>query len=211
MIAFAKTVHYAQMKYATILKILLSLIYSCELTAIANDDIIAHGKSPKWHSGTPTEELAKLCNLEKNQNQKILVCNAVISRYSSLASGTVPKEAKSQANYILQIYDANPNDAQYIFGLHDSHLTLGRIALAEGNLKIAKEELLKSLQVPETPPLQHIGPRMILARELLEKGEAKSVLSYLEQVEKIWKGEKAKSKLTKWRTEINAGKIPSFQ
>lgn len=186
------------------------LLCSLGFTAFANDDIISKGKAPKWNSSTSTEELTKLCSLEKNQNQKVLVCNIAVSRYASMGLGSIPKEGKSQASELLQIYDANPKDAQYIFGLHDSHMTLGRIALGAGDLKTAKDELLKSIQVPVTPALQHIGPRMTLVKELLEQGEKKAVLEYLDQVEKVWIQEGSKSKLTKWRAEIIAGKTPSF-
>ncbi len=165
---------------------------------------------PKWWSGTPTAELVKLCDSETETQKKVRVCTAVVSRYSKMALKSIPAEGKSHALDLLQIYQSNPKDDQYIFGLHDSHTTLGRIALKNGDLKTAKDELLKSIQVPSTPPLQTIGPKMTLAGELLAKGEKQAVLDYLEQAEKIWIYKSAKEKLTEWRKEISSGKMINF-
>ncbi len=181
------------------------------LNAIANNDLVVNTSAPLWHSGTETQKLTQLCDSEKNQRQKILVCNFAISRYAKIKLNAIPKEAKSQAMDLLQNYESQPKDSPRLFALHDSHQTLGRVALTAGDLKLAKEELAKSIQVPLTPPLQHIGPKMILAKELLERGEKKAVLDYLDQSEKIWTGKDAKDHLKKWRSEIEAGKIPRFQ
>ena len=78
-------------------------------------------------------------------------------------------------------------------------------------MRKAKEFLGKSLAVTKTPALEHRGPRFTLARELLEKGEKKSVLEYFDQVEKIWTGEGAQDELNKMRSEVKAGKIPKMK
>lgn len=177
--------------------------------APAHDDIVVKGQAPKWTSKSSTPELTALCESEKDVKRKIQVCSAAVARYAREEG--LPKEAQGQAAYLLAQHQAHPDDDLPIFGLHDSRQTLGRVALAGGDLKTAGEELLRSAQVPITPALQTLGPQMRLAQGLLEKGEKKPVLEYFELVEKFWKADGAKETLRKWRDEIKAGQTPSLR
>jgi hypothetical protein len=49
---------------------------------------------------------------------------------------------------------------------------------------------------------------MMLAKELLEKGERKSVLEYFDLCVKFWTGDNGK--LSQWRTAVQSGEVPDF-
>jgi hypothetical protein len=49
---------------------------------------------------------------------------------------------------------------------------------------------------------------MLLAKELLERGETEVVLEYLAQCEKFWKS--PRRKLEQWVEDVKADRIPRF-
>ncbi len=92
-----------------------------------------------------------------------------------------------------------------------SNLVLGHIALRENQIEKAKEHLLKSGDVTGSPVLGSFGPSMTLARELLERGEKDTVLTYLDLCAKFWLLKSEAGKLGKWKTTIQNGEIPDFR
>lgn len=94
--------------------------------------------------------------------------------------------------------------------VHDANQILGRAALREGDMQEAKDRLLKAA----TPDIRHsIGsdPRMILAQELLERGEREVVIRYLDRVGKLWDTKSSlehANLIRKWKEEIRAGGKP---
>ena len=133
--------------------------------------------------------------------------------------------AKQLANEML-INNVNTLSFDYGNKIHDANTLLGRIALMEGDVKQAKEYLIKSGDCPTSPQLSSFGPSYVLAKELLERGEKDIVLYYLDQVYILWADPKNidssdtrmmafnKMKidsLKKWKEEIMAGKIPDDQ
>lgn len=106
--------------------------------------------------------------------------------------------------------------------IHNANQVLGRCALLEGKLEDAKAYLLKAGATPGSPQLDSFGPRMSLARELLEKGEKETVLRYLDLVGKFRASGKEESAAGKqlseehaatiagWKREIAGGKIPGW-
>jgi len=85
---------------------------------------------------------------------------------------------------------------------------LGRIALRQGQIKLAKEYLLKAGQTPGSPQLNSFGPNMSLARDLAEKGEKDVVVEYFDQCRKFWR--MGTDKLDKWTKEVRVGIMPDF-
>jgi hypothetical protein len=92
--------------------------------------------------------------------------------------------------------------------IHYSHLVLGRVALREGNLEVAKVHLIESGKTTGSPNLGSFGPNMSLAKEVLENGEREAVLEYLELCSVFWKS--GSEMLTEWKGQIHQGKIPEF-
>ena len=128
---------------------------------------------------------------------------------------------KNLARQELAAY-AQPRDWNYGNVIHSAHALLGRAALREGDQAAAAGHLLKAGATPGSPQLSSFGPDFTLARELLEAGDAKTVLAYLDLVQKFWVDEVRKSagalaerlagehaaKLDQWRAEIRAGRKP---
>lgn len=90
--------------------------------------------------------------------------------------------------------------------VHHGHLILGRIALHAGDVATAREHLLVAAKTSGSPALNSFGPNMLLAKELLEKGERQGVLEYFKLCASFWKNDK----LDTWATEVRAGKVPDF-
>ena len=94
--------------------------------------------------------------------------------------------------------------------IHHGHLTLGKIALAEGDVAQAKDRLLMAGKAPRSRKLRYAGPNMALAKELLERGQKKIVLKYFKLCAKFWNTDRAKDKLDEWSVLAAAGRIPDF-
>ncbi len=92
--------------------------------------------------------------------------------------------------------------------IHYSHLVLGRVAVRDGELEMAKAHLLESGKTKGSPNLMSFGPNMSLAKELLELGERDVVLEYLDLCGKFWK--RGSDELSEWKDEITRGEIPAF-
>src|SRR6266700_911055 len=92
--------------------------------------------------------------------------------------------------------------------IHHGNLILGRLALKNGNTEEAKKRLLMAGTVSGSPVLGSFGPNMMLAQELLQKGEQEVVLQYFDECQKFWKNDR--NQLAKWRQAIHQDRIPNF-
>ncbi len=92
--------------------------------------------------------------------------------------------------------------------IHYGHIVLGRIALRKGDVATACAYLVKAGAVKGNPHLDTFGPNMILAKELLEKGERKPVIEYFDLCAKFWINDDGK--LGQWRSIVLAGNSPDF-
>ena len=125
---------------------------------------------------------------------------------AALEAGETAK-ARAYAEEMLKAAgDSGGNGWNYGNMIHHGHLILGRLALRTGDLQQAKEHLLAAGKTPGSPQLNSFGPNMMLARELLEKGERQAVLEYFELCGTFWK----QDKLAEWTKEVQAGKVPEF-
>src|SRR5262249_46521360 len=85
---------------------------------------------------------------------------------------------------------------------------LGRIALRSGDVAEAKQYLLASSGPEAAADVSLSGPTMVLAKELLERGERDVVLEYVQNCESLWpRGENV---LEIWIADIKNGKTPNF-
>ena len=94
--------------------------------------------------------------------------------------------------------------------LHVGNTILGRLALKKGDRKAAKKHLRESGKVSGSPQLESFGPSMALAQELLDAGETKTVLEYLQLCKRFWSFKSQQSKLDNWIATIQQGKQPDF-
>ena len=90
---------------------------------------------------------------------------------------------------------------------HSAHVILGRAALRNGDVAEGKLQLIAAGQVDGSPVLSSFGPSMLLAKELLDKGERETVLEYFAEVGAFWKD----VKLQQWIATVKSGGIPDFR
>jgi hypothetical protein len=88
--------------------------------------------------------------------------------------------------------------------IHDANDVLGRVALRSGNLQQARDCLLKAGATPGGGRMSIVGPRMLLAQELLDRGEHDVVLQYLEKIKPSWG--RGTVQLDQWIAAIRTGK-----
>jgi tetratricopeptide (TPR) repeat protein len=85
---------------------------------------------------------------------------------------------------------------------------LGRVALRDGDVDRARQYLLDSAGPRAARDIGMSGPTLVLAKELIERGEREAVLQYLEDCLQLWpRGESA---LRIWIADIRNGKTPKF-
>jgi predicted negative regulator of RcsB-dependent stress response len=117
-------------------------------------------------------------------------------------------EAEKFANQLLELAPKYEKDWNYGNAIHKGHISLGRIALRKNDVAAARQHLIKAGMTPGSPQLNSFGPNMLLAKELLEKGERESVIEYLKLCAKFWKSDH--EQLQKWETVIKNGDMPIF-
>ena len=117
--------------------------------------------------------------------------------------------AKTYANQALEVAAQRRDVIQGIAvgpqAIHDANDVLGRIALRDGNVQQAKEYLLKAAATKGEGIMSTLGPRMLLAQALLDRGERDVVLEYLEEIKTSWKG--GAIQLDYWIAAIRKGKL----
>jgi tetratricopeptide (TPR) repeat protein len=91
---------------------------------------------------------------------------------------------------------------------HYANIVLGRVALRRGDIVGAKQHLLAAGETTGSPNLNSFGPNMALAKELLEKGERDTVITYLQSCAKFWK--MGGAELQNWIAMIKRGGTPDF-
>ena len=92
--------------------------------------------------------------------------------------------------------------------IHHGNLILGQIAISDGNIDEAKSRLLLAGKTNGSPQLNSFGPNMLLAKELLERGQTEVVLEYFELCKKFWKMGNRNLKL--WSDDVKSNRIPQF-
>jgi hypothetical protein len=118
---------------------------------------------------------------------------------------------KAAKTYATQALDVAAQRSDIIDGIavgpqaiHDANDVLGRIALREGDVQLAKKYLLKAAGTPGGGSMSTVGPRMMLAQALLVRGERDVVMEYLEKIKASWKS--GVVQLDHWIAAIRRGK-----
>lgn len=118
------------------------------------------------------------------------------------------EKANKLAKEVLAIRKRYENELLYGSAVHDAHTILGRLALNNSNIELAKEHLILSAKVPNSPRLRSFGPSMKLASDLLALGQNDITIQYLELCKNFW--ELGIGILDLWIAEIREGKEPNF-
>lgn len=170
------------------------------------------GAQDRRETTDPNEFLAKHeAELEQaGQSRKLYLLLAMAP--AALAANKIEK-ARSYADQLFAMGEAM--QAMPGFGpsmladsTHVGHMVLGQIAFLNGDIKGAKENLVAAGKVPGSPVLNSFGPEMLLAKELIGKGERETVLAYLDLCGSFWQNERGR--LESWKQTINEGQEPDF-
>jgi TonB family protein len=124
---------------------------------------------------------------------------------AAVAAGALDK-ASVYASELLSTVGAGHGDDGT--AIHDGNMVRGLVALRSGNVEQAAKDLIEAGKATGGPQLNSFGPNMILASELLEKGQRDAVLEYLSLCKKFWS--MGASKLDAWIDVIRAGGKPDF-
>jgi hypothetical protein len=119
-----------------------------------------------------------------------------------------PVNAKQYAVQLLADAEPFKNNWNYGNAIFEANSILGRIALASGDLPSAEKYLLAAGKTPGSPQLGSFGPNMTLAREMLKKGDKKTVLAFFEECSRFWL--MGRQKLGDWAAVINNDGVPDF-
>jgi hypothetical protein len=115
-----------------------------------------------------------------------------------------PGKAQDYAQELLRRVDPqNTASGQYV---HDAHVVLGRVALAQGRTEEAKTHLLQAGRATGGGSLTSFGPNVSLAKDLLDRGERETVLAYLDECQAFWEN----PRLDEWIQTIKSGGTPNF-
>jgi hypothetical protein len=117
-------------------------------------------------------------------------------------------KATVYANELLNVAPQYATDWNYGNAIYFGNWVLGRVALQQGNTAAAGQYLLSAGATPGSPQLNSFGPNMILAQELLQKGQTAEVLQFFNLCANFWKMEGGK--LAEWAAVVKAGKMPEF-
>jgi tetratricopeptide (TPR) repeat protein len=118
------------------------------------------------------------------------------------------EQAASYCKEVLSLAEQPEYADSNADAIHYGNGVLGRIALRQGDVTTASAYLVKAAKIKGNPHLDTFGPNMMLAKELLEKGERKSVLEYFDLCGKFWADDD--KKLDQWRSAVSSGSDPNF-
>ena len=119
-------------------------------------------------------------------------------------------DANGYATELLEFAASDATAGRRVDGnaIHDGHEVLGLVALRRGNLDEAKRQLLLAGDTPGSPQLGSFGPNMLLAKELLERGERDAVIEYFRRCGRFWKMERGR--VDQWTKDARARRAPDF-
>jgi hypothetical protein len=118
------------------------------------------------------------------------------------------EKAKAYADESLAMAPKYARDWNYGNAIHKSHIAYGLLALRADDLRRAGDELVAAGETRGSPQLNSVGPNMVLAKRLAERGEREAVMRYLDACKKFWSMDQGK--LDEWKSQVAAGMVPDF-
>lgn len=117
-------------------------------------------------------------------------------------------KARSYANELLSLASRYAKDWNNGNAIYYGNLVLGRLALRENDTRKAKALLLAAGHTHGSPQLNSFGPNLMLAKELLDKGERDTVLQFFALCKVFWKMDRGL--LDQWSATVRGGGMPDF-
>ncbi|MHB8898314.1 MAG: tetratricopeptide repeat protein [Thermoguttaceae bacterium] len=143
--------------------------------------------------------------LARDETQRFCALNRAAK--AAMKAGET-EEARKLATELERLAPKYTDHWNYGNAVQDANQVLGRIALAEGNVAEAKKRLLASANSKGSPQMNSFGPNMLLAKDLLAKGEKDVVIEYFDRCGKFW--EMGADRLAAWTESVRKGETPQF-
>lgn len=163
------------------------------------------GADKKSLAASAYQNFERAYRLQRNDQEKRMLMSQLAT--SALEAG----EAQTAQVWALEALNDAKNvksDWSVANSIHHAHIILGRIALRGGDLAEARKHLIQAGQSEGSPQLDSFGPNMMLAKELLEKGEREAVIQYFQKCASFWKDDRGQ--LVQWAAIVREGGIPNF-
>jgi tetratricopeptide (TPR) repeat protein len=163
------------------------------------------GADKKSLAASAYQNFERAYRLQGNEQEKRMLMSSLAT--SALEAG----EAQTAQVWALEALNDAKNvksDWSVANSVHHAHIILGRLALRDGDLAEARKHLIQAGQSQGSPQLDSFGPNMMLAKELLEKGERDAVIQYFQQCASFWKNDRGQ--LVQWAATVREGGIPKF-
>lgn len=122
------------------------------------------------------------------------------------------ESAEPNADQLLLMLQDFKDNFNYGNAIYEANMVKGYCAIRRDDVGSAKKFLALAGATSGSPSLDTFGlarADMRLAQELLKKGERAAVLDFLTACQKFW--EKSDAYVARWKSEIDAGKIPEFR
>lgn len=116
--------------------------------------------------------------------------------------------SESLALQLLSLAVRYRTDWNYGNAIHFAHTALGLLALRDGDVVLAGEELAASGATPGSPQLDSFGPSMQLAKALLRADQFEPVIAYFAQCRVFWK--LGAIWLDVWEEKVRRHQMPNF-
>jgi tetratricopeptide (TPR) repeat protein len=174
-------------------------------------------KNPKWSkqlgllyklNGDHAKALAEFEKARAKSGSRVAEFHLLDDLARSAFDAGNMEKARSYAVELLQQAKRRRKDWNYGNAILHGNLVLGRIALRQRKTNDAKKYLLEAGKTPGSPQLNSFGPKMTLAKDLLEKGETQAVLDYFNACAKFWR--MRQNRLKSWTALVKKGQIPDF-
>ncbi len=117
-------------------------------------------------------------------------------------------KARAYAEQLLALAPGFRANCNYGNAIYTGNCVLGSIALQKGDPASAATFLLAAGGTPGSPQLNSFGPDFSLAQKLLDAGKRETVVTFLDQVARFWKGHE--TTLGEWQAAIRQGGTPKL-
>lgn len=159
------------------------------------------------------DKCAKESEFSWNPNNQYVTLR--LSRFYSLGDEVIAAykandfaRAKALANEYVELASVYRCNWNYGNAVHDTNRVLGLISLRAGDIDAAAEYLIKAGKSTGSPQLNTFGPELDLANQLLQRGKADAVRSYLIGIKSFW--EMNNGQVDRWLAEIEKGGKPEL-
>ena len=117
---------------------------------------------------------------------------------------------EQRMDHWLQHTIRNGRGRNYGQALHMYHTYRGLFALEADRVEEAKLHLLQSAGIPRSPVVFAFGPNMLLAKQLLERGERLVLYQFFSLCKLCWWFPLRWYRVAQWRGAMLRGELPGF-